>query len=110
VLYAALIATQQARIRESTLLRVLGASRRQVSVAMLAEFFAIALCAVVVAVLLANGVAWYVSIWLLEIPYHFNMTMSAIAIVSALILIPAAAWLALRSYLNHSPKQLLNSI
>lgn len=110
VLYAALIATQQARIRESTLLRVLGASKRQVSMVMLAEFLAIALCAVVVAVILANAVAWYLSTWLLEIPYHLNLTISGIAIIGALILIPAAAWLALRRYLNYPAKQLLNSI
>ncbi|OYZ68266.1 MAG: hypothetical protein B7X98_02120 [Methylophilaceae bacterium 17-43-7] len=110
VLYAALIATQNARIRESTLLRVLGASRKQVSVAMLAEFFAIAFCAVLVAVVLANIVAWYVSASLLDIPFHFNIAISATAIICALFLIPLAAWLVLRSYLNQPPKQLLNSI
>lgn len=110
VLYAALIATQQARIRESTLLRVLGASKKQVSLVMLAEFFAIALCAVLVAVMLANGVAWYISTRLLDIPYQFNGVISSIALIAALIAIPTAAWFALRSYLNHPPKQLLNSI
>lgn len=110
VLYAALIATQSARIRESTLLRVLGASKQQVSIAMLAEFFAIALCAVLVAVLLANVVAWYVSVNMLEIAFGWNITISAIAVFIALLLIPFAAWLVLRSYLNVPPKQLLNSI
>lgn len=110
VLYAALIATQSARIRESTLLRVLGASKQQVSIAMLAEFFAVALCAVLVAVLLANVVAWYVSVSLLEITFSWNLTISAIAFLSALLLIPFAAWLVLRHYLNIPPKQLLNSI
>ena len=110
VLYAGLIATQSARIRESTLLRVLGASKQQVSVTMLAEFFAIALCAVLVAVLLANVVAWYVSVSLLEIAFGWNLTISAIAVISALLLIPFAAWLVLRHYLNVPPKQLLNSI
>lgn len=110
VLYAALIATQNARIRESTLLRVLGASKQQVSMAMLAEFFAIALSAVLVAVLLANAVAWYVSTHLLEIAYAWNFTITAIALLSAILLIPLAAWLVLRSYLNIPPKQLLNSI
>lgn len=110
VLYAALIATQSARIRESTLLRVLGASKQQVSMAMLAEFFAVALCAVLVAILLANAVAWYVSSQLLEIAFAWNFTITAIALLSAMLLIPLAAWLVLRSYLNIPPKQLLNSI
>jgi putative ABC transport system permease protein len=110
VLYAALIATQSARIRESTLLRVLGASKQQVSIAMLVEFFAVALCAVLVAVLLANAVAWYVSTNLLEIAYTWNATITATSVISALLLIPLAAWLVLRSYLNIPPKQLLNSI
>jgi len=110
VLYAALIATQSARIRESTLLRVLGASKQQVSIAMLAEFFAIALCAVLVAVLLANIVAWYVSATMLEIPFHLNLSISAVALLSAVLLIPLASWLVLRRYLNVPPKELLNSI
>lgn len=110
VLYAALIATQSARIRESTLLRVLGASKQQVSIAMLAEFFAIALCAVLVAVLLANIVAWYVSATMLEIPFHLNLSISAVAVLMAVLLIPLASWLVLRRYLNVPPKQLLNSI
>lgn len=110
VLYAALIATQSARIRESTLLRVLGASKQQVSMAMLAEFFAVALCAAVVAVVLANAVAWYVSTNLLEIAFGWNATISGLAIISAVMLIPFAAWLVLRRYLNIPPKQLLNSI
>lgn len=110
VLFAALIATQEARIRESTLLRALGASRQQVSWAMLAEFFSIALVAVTVAIVLANGLAFAVSYVVLEIPYQFNGLIAVTALLSALVMIPAAAWLILKRHLNTPPKHILNSV
>lgn len=110
VLYAALIATKTARIRESTLLRVLGASRQQVSWAMMAEFLCIALVAVLVAVVLANSMAFYISRFMLDIPYQLNLSIAFIAIGCALVFIPLSAWWVVRQYLNQPPKQLLNSI
>lgn len=110
VLFAALIATQRARVCESTLLRALGASKQQVALAMFVEFFCIALVAVVVAVLLANTLAYAISDYALDIPYHFNLRIALVAIVSALLFIPATAWLILRRHLNTPPKHILNSI
>lgn len=110
VLFAALIATQEARIRESALLRALGASRQQVSWAMLAEFFSIALVAVTVAIVLANGLAFAVSYVVLEIPYRFNGFIAVTAWLGALVMIPAAAWLILKRHLNTPPKHILNSV
>jgi len=110
VLFAALIATQEARIRESALLRALGASRLQVGWAMLAEFFSIALVAVTVAIVLANALALVISHYVLDIPYHLNAQIVIVALLSALMMIPAAAWLVLKRHLNTPPKHILNSI
>jgi putative ABC transport system permease protein len=110
VLFAALIATQTARIHESTLLRALGASKQQVGWTMFGEFFCVALVAVVVAIVLANGLAFAISVFALDIPYHFNLQIAVVALLSALICIPAAAWFILRHHLNTPPKQILNSI
>ncbi|MGQ0443286.1 MAG: ABC transporter permease, partial [Methylophilaceae bacterium] len=72
VLYAALVATREARIREATLLRVFGASRRQVSIAVFAEFSGIALLSSAIAVLVANGGAFYVSEYLFGLDFQWN--------------------------------------
>ena len=110
VLYAALVATREARIRESALLRVLGASRSQTTQAFLIEFVCIGAVAALVAVVVASGLSFYLSRFILDIPYQFNGQLAFIAFSAALIFIPLAAWLAIKSYLNVPPKQLLNSI
>jgi putative ABC transport system permease protein len=110
VLFAALIATQEERTRESALLRALGATRQQVSWAMLAEFFSVALVAVSVAIVLANVLAWTVSHYVLEISYQFSPVIAITALICALVLIPFAAWTILRQHLNTPPKHILNNI
>ena len=110
VLYAALVATREARIRESAMLRVLGASRRQAALAMLTEFACIGAVAATVAIIVASSLAYYLSRFVLEIPYAFNVSLALSALLAALILVPLAAWWVIRVYLNVPPKQLLNSI
>ncbi|MGJ8620041.1 MAG: ABC transporter permease [Methylophilaceae bacterium] len=110
VLYAALIATRDARAKEASLFRIFGASRKQVSVVMIAEYLGIAFIAASVALLAANFIAYYVSKQMFEIPYNINGLLSLFAYITALILIPGVAWFVMRDYLNQPPKQVLNSI
>ena len=110
VLYAALVATREARIRESAMLRVLGASKAQAALAMLTEFACIGVVAATVAIIVASSLAYYLSHFVLDIPYAFNVSLALSALLAALVLVPLAAWWAIRSYLNVPPKQLLNSI
>ncbi len=110
VLYAALVATREVRIKESAMLRVLGASRRQAALAMLTEFACIGAVAATVAIIVASSLAYYLSYFVLDIPYQFNVSLALSALLAAIILVPLAAWWAIRAYLNVPPKQLLNSI
>ncbi|PPD56118.1 MAG: hypothetical protein CTY10_05820 [Methylotenera sp.] len=110
VLYAALIATREARLQESALLRVLGASRQQVTIAMLTEFASIGLVAALVAIMMAVALSAYLSIFVLKIPYQLNINLAISIFVLTTLLIPLAAWSVIHSYLNVPPKQLLNSI
>ena len=110
VLYAALVATREERISEATLMRVFGASRRQVGIAYLAEFACIGLIAAFVAAIAANFLAYYMSVKILNIPFQFNLTLAMSAMLISAIVIPLAAWLGLRGFLNIPPRQLLNSI
>lgn len=110
VLYAALVATREERIVEATLMRVFGASRRQVGVAYIAEFACIGLIAAFVATATANALAYYLSVNILNIPFQFNFGMAMMTMLAATTAIPLAAWISLRQFLNVPPRQLLNSI
>ena len=110
VLYAALVATRDERVAEATLMRVFGASRRQVSIAYLTEFACIGLIAALVATVAANILGFYISVHVLNIPFQFNFSLAATALLVATCAIPFAAWLGLRGFLNIPPRQLLNSI
>lgn len=110
VLYAALVATRAERVAEGTLMRVFGASRRQVSIAYFTEFVLIAFAATLVATVAANVLAYYISVKVLDIPFQFNPGLAATAMLVATTAIPLAAWIGLRGFLNIPPRQLLNSI
>jgi len=110
VLYAALIATQEERIKEATLLRIFGASRRDVSLTYITEFVFIALIAGLVAIVASNGLAYYLSKYVLNIPFKFNLSMALFSVLFSVTLIPLAAWIGLRKTLNLPPRQFLQSI
>nr|MBA3696532.1 FtsX-like permease family protein [Methylotenera sp.] len=110
VLYAALVATREERISEATLMRVFGATRRQVSIAYIAEYACIGVIAAFVASIAANLLAYYVSKQILDIPFQFNAGLAGLILAIATVIIPIFAWLGLRSFLNVPPRQLLNSI
>ena len=110
VLYAALVATREERVREATLLRVLGASRRQVMLGSLVEFFCIGLLAAAVAAIAANLLAYYVSSQILHIPFDFNPVLALLALTGAAIAVPVAAWMGLRRFLEVPPRTLLQSV
>ncbi len=110
VIYAALVATQEARVMEATLMRVFGSSKREVTVAYLTEFVVIGFVAALVAVVVANGLAYYLSQYVLNISFQFNVGAVLVSLVLASIFIPLAAWFGLRGYLNVTPRQLLQSV
>ena len=110
VLYAALVATREERIAEATLMRVFGASRRQVGIAYVAEFACIGLIAAFVAAIAANLLAYYMSEYILNIPFQLNVSLAIYTMIIAAMVIPLAAWLGLRGFLNIPARQLLNSI
>lgn len=110
VLYAALVATREERITEATLMRVFGASRQQVGIAYIAEFACIGFISALLASIAANFLAYYISVNILNIPFQFNLSLVLLSVIIAALMIPLAAWLGLRSFLNIPPRQLLNSV
>ena len=110
VLYAALSATQDERLREAAVLRTFGASGRQARATVLVEFAGIGLLAGVVATVAASLLAWIISQHLLHIPYSFNLWLAVVTLASGMLLVPAAAWLGIRKILRVSPRQILQSV
>jgi putative ABC transport system permease protein len=72
VLYAALLATEDERVREAALMRALGASRAQVAAAQRAEFIAIGAMAGVLAAAGATGIGALIADRVLNLDYAPN--------------------------------------
>lgn len=109
VLHAALVATQDERLHEAALLRALGASRRQVLASLLAEFACIGGIAGALSAVAASLLGWLVSAQVMHLPYSFNPQLMLVALLAGGLLVPAAAWLALRGMLSQPPRALLHS-
>jgi putative ABC transport system permease protein len=72
VLYAALLATEDERVREAALLRALGASRAQVTAAQRAEFIAIGLAAGILSAAGAAAIGALLAERVLHLPFSPN--------------------------------------
>jgi len=107
VLYAALAATHDERLTETALLRVLGASRAQIRNALLAEFALVGLLAGVLATVGALLLAYYLGVFVLNLPYVFNPMLLVWGLGVGTLLIPAVAWLKLRPMLSKPPRDVL---
>lgn len=107
VLYAALIGSQDERIRESGLLRALGATRRQLSQSQWIEFALVGGLAGVLAASGAAAIGWTLA----EYVFHFEWSFSPVVWLVGLIVGAACAfvggWAGLRNVLNHPPLQTL---
>lgn len=103
VLLAAVQSSQAERIRESALLRALGASHAQVRQAVVVEFLILGAIAGVLAAAFASVVAWALSRFVFELPFVLNPWMWIIGVVGGAIGIAAAGYLATRSVLHTPP-------
>ncbi len=72
VLYSALLATEDERVREAALMRALGASRKQVAAAQRVEFMAIGLVAGTLAAAGATGIGALIADRVLQLDYTVN--------------------------------------
>lgn len=103
VLLAAVQSSQRERIRETALLRALGASHAQVRTGTLAEFAILGAIAGALAALFATLVAWGISRWTFELPYTPNPLLWAAGILGGAAGIALAGWLATRRVLETPP-------
>jgi len=107
VLYAALVGTQDARVREAALLRALGATRRELARAQAIEVMLIGSVAGLLAASGAAVVGWALAHYVFDFDWHFSVLLwlagAGLGIACAL----AGGWLGLRHVLGRPPLQSL---
>ncbi|TFW09841.1 FtsX-like permease family protein, partial [Oxalobacteraceae bacterium OM1] len=103
VLYAALVGSQDERIRESSLLRALGATRRQLSRSQWIEFLLVGGLAGVLAATGAAAAGWILARQIFHFDWSFNPVVWLAGLVAGALCAFGGGWLGLRNVLNHPP-------
>lgn len=110
VLYAAVNATQDERIREAAVLRTLGASRRRLLVSQTAEFASIGILAGGVAAAGASGAAYLLGTRVFNLPYAPNPWIWGIGMLAGGVGVALAGLAASRKVLRRPPLQVLRGL
>lgn len=109
VLAGAVLTGRYQRIRESILLRTLGASRRQVLCILLVEYLSLGALAALAGIFLAVTATWALARWVFAIPFGPDLAVLALAVISVAALTALVGLLASRGVLNHPPLEILRS-
>ena len=107
VLLGAVLAGRLQRIRESVLLRTLGATRRQVARVLLAEYLALGMMASLAGILLAVAAGWALAKWLFEVEYAVPVLPLLWLALGVSALSAAVGLLASREVFRHTPLEAL---
>jgi putative ABC transport system permease protein len=110
VLYAAITATQDERIFEGAIMRTLGGSRRQLTLAQLAEFAAIGLLAGSIAAIGAVALSYVLSVQVLSLPYRFNAMVPLTGMLCGALGVTLAGWFGTRGLLAQPPLQTIRKL
>jgi putative ABC transport system permease protein len=110
VLYAALAASLDERFHEGALWRALGASRRQLRAAHLAEFTVLGVLAGVLAAIGTELIAWLIYTRVFELDYHPKWAVWLIAPLAGGLLIGLAGFLGTRRVVRQSPMTVLREL
>ncbi len=103
VLYAALAASRDERVREAGLLRALGASRRQLSHAQIAEMVCIGGLAGLLAAIGASVVGWALATYSFEFEYRVSLWVFVAGVVGGSAAALLGGWFGLRGVLKTPP-------
>ncbi len=110
VLYAAIASTQDERLYQATIMRTMGASRRQLARANLAEFVVIGALAGVVAAAGANALGYVLAQRVIHIGYSFSPAVWVVGIVCSILGVAVAGYLGTRRVLKVSPLSVLRQL
>lgn len=107
VLLAAIEGTRSERVRETALLRTLGASTRTITLGLLAEYAALGLIAGLIASAAAQGLGWGLAALVFELPYRFSPLLWASGALGGAALVSVLGCLSLRRTLFAAPRGVL---
>jgi putative ABC transport system permease protein len=107
VLYAALASTQDERLYQAAVMRTLGASRSQLSRAILAEFVVLGALAGLLAAAGATALGYVVATRVLNLPYSFGWTIWIAGALAGALGITVAGYFGTRGVLNVAPLKAL---
>jgi len=96
VLYAALLSTQDERIKEAAILRTLGADSRYLRRLHLTEFAALGLLSGLFAAAGAVLLGWVLARFVLEIPYQASVVIWPVGGLGGVLVVMLAGWLGTR--------------
>ena len=109
VLAGAVVTGRYQRIRESVLLRTLGARKRQVLQIMLVEYFSLGMLAALTGLLLAWAASWALAQYVFEAPFVPFMLPSLLALLVVTFLAVVIGMLSSRGIANRPPLEVLRA-
>ncbi len=109
VLVGAILTGRYQRIRESVLLRTLGASRAQVLRILLVEYACLGFLAALTGIALAVGASWALAAFVFHVRFFPSFAGLALALAAGSGLTVAAGLLASRGVLNQPPLEILRA-
>jgi len=107
VLLGAVLTSRLQRIRESVLLRTLGATRRQIGAILLAEYLSLGLLASIAGIGLAAGAGWALAKWLFKVDFAVPVPALLVLTLAVTALSGAVGWWASREVFRHTPLEAL---
>ena len=107
VLYAALLATQDERIREAAILRTLGADSRYLRLLHLTEFAVLGLLSGLFAAGGATLLGWVLASRVLDIPYRAGVAIWLTGGLGGMLVVMLAGWLGTRALIKLPPLAIL---
>jgi putative ABC transport system permease protein len=107
VLLGAILTSRLQRVRESVLLRTLGATQRQVRAILLAEYLALGTAAGLSGVLFAVGAGWALSRWLFEMDFGVPVGPLAVLVAGVAVLCALVGLWASGEVFRRTPLEML---
>ena len=110
VLQAAIAATQDERMFDAAILRTLGASRRQLATAQIAEFLLLGSLAGLVAAAGATATGWALADRVFKIPFEANPMVWVYGFLGGAIVVTLAGWLGTRATTRQPPLAVIRQL
>lgn len=110
VMWSAIRASMDVRMKEAALLRAMGSSRKRLMAGIGAEFLSIGLVASVIAVIAAQLMINGMQLWILKTPATIDVSLLGLGFLLGCALITAMGLYACREVVNTAPNKILRSL